>query len=107
MSLDVWLKRVQETEVFGANVTHNLGLMAKEAGIYKHLWRPEEIGITHAQQLIEPLRAGLALMRSDPERFKKCDPSNGWGAYEEFLPWIRRYLEACEQYPDATISVSR
>ena len=33
---------------YSANITHNLGKMAEEAGIYKHLWRPEEIGITKA-----------------------------------------------------------
>lgn len=60
MSLDVHLTKVMPTEVFGSNITHNLGEMAEEAGIYKHLWRPEEIGITKADQLIAPLREGLA-----------------------------------------------
>src|SRR5690242_20071192 len=59
---------VQDGTVFDRNITHNLNAMAGEAGIYKHLWRPEELGITHARQLIEPLRAGLELLRSDPER---------------------------------------
>ncbi len=35
-------------EVYISNVTHNLNKMAGEAGIYEALWRPEEIGITHA-----------------------------------------------------------
>ena len=30
--------------------------MADEAGIYKYLWSPEEIGITKAEQFIEPLK---------------------------------------------------
>jgi hypothetical protein len=93
--------------VFDANITHNLGEMAEEAGIYQHLWRPDEIGITKASQLIEPLRAGLALMRSDPARFKKHDASNGWGTYTNFVPWIAKYLAACEKYPNAEVSVSR
>lgn len=92
---------------FSANITHNLGAMADEAGIYKHLWRPEEIGVTHARQLIEPLRAGLALMRSDPARFRHFDAKNGWGTYEQFLPWIADYLAACEANPDSEIRVSR
>ena len=41
--------------VYSANITHNLTKMADEAGIYECLWRPEEIGITKAGQLIEPL----------------------------------------------------
>lgn len=107
MSLDVYLTRTQPTEVFEANITHNLGKMADEAGIYKHLWRPEELGITKAGELIEPLRAGLELMKSDPERFKKFEPENKWGTYKCFVPWIEAYLEACIQYPDADVRTSR
>jgi len=98
----------KETENFySSNITHNLNKMAEEAGIYKHLWRPDEIGITKASQLIEPLTAGLNLMKSDPERFKKFNASNGWGLYEHFIPWVEEYLEACKQYPNATVEVSR
>lgn len=98
----------KDTESFyEANITHNLGAMAEEAGIYKHLWRPEEIGITKAAQLIEPLRAGLALMKSDPPRFEKHNAPNGWGLYEHFVPFVEKYLAACEEYPEADVSVSR
>lgn len=107
MSLDVYLTRVQSTCVYAANLTHNLAKMAYEAGIYKHLWRPDEIGITKAEQLIEPLRVGLALLKSDPERFKKFDAENGWGLYIHFVPFVENYLQACEKYPDAEVSVSR
>lgn len=48
MSLDVYLTATRPTEVCALNITHNLGRMAKEAGIYQHLWRPEEIGVTKA-----------------------------------------------------------
>jgi len=107
MSLDVYLTVVQPTEVFWANITHNLGKMAEEAGIYKHLWRPEELGITKAKELIEPLEKGLALMKSDPKRFEKFNSPNGWGLYENFVPWITRYIIACKEYPDADVSISR
>lgn len=94
-------------EVFTANITHNLVKMANEAGIYKHLWRPDEIGITKARELIEPLTDGLALMQSESDRFEALNPENGWGSYDRFLPWIARYLEACRTYPDADVSVWR
>lgn len=93
--------------VFDANITHNLNTMAKEAGIYYHLWRPDEIGIAKAAELVDPLRNGLALMRSDPARFKKHNPPNGWGSYDSFVLWIQDYLVACEKYPEADVSVSR
>lgn len=113
MSLDVTLSRKTcahcgtTEELFWANITHNLGKMAEKAGIYKHLWRPEEIGITKANQLIDPLREGLSLLLDDPEKFKRYDSSNGWGLYKHFVPWVQEYLAACEKYPDADITVSR
>lgn len=107
MSLDVYLTRMQPMTVFDANITHNLGSMAEEAGIYKHLWRPKEIGITKASQLIEPLREAITLMRSDVPRFEKHNSPNGWGFYEHFMPWLENYLAACKEYPDADVSVSR
>lgn len=107
MSLDVTLTKIKPTEVFWANITHNLNDMAEAAGIYKHLWRPEEIEITHASQLIEPLEEGLAKMKSDPGKYREYDSPNGWGKYDDFIPWIEKYIEACKQNPDAEVSVSR
>lgn len=95
----------QESEdVFDANITHNLGKMAEAAGIYRCLWHPEELGIAIGRELIEPLTTGLELLESDPERFKAHNSLNGWGM---FVPWVRVYRDACEEYPDATVRVSR
>jgi hypothetical protein len=136
MSLDVTLRAVRPTEVFDANITHNLNKMAAEAGIYEALWRPAELdperaariraaqdrkdyhgpegayaieseATIHARDLIQPLRAGLALLKAEPDRFKAFNPENGWGSYDDFVPWVERYLTACEEYPDAEVSVSR
>jgi hypothetical protein len=106
MSLDVYLNK-DGVEVFEANITHNLGRMADEAGIYEALWGPQEIGITKAAQLIEPLRAGLHRMVDESDRFRGFDAENGWGTYDDFLPWIVRYLAACQNYPEADVKVSR
>lgn len=107
MSLDVYLEEVRPTDVYSANITHNLTGMAEEAGIYKALWRPDEIGITKASQLIEPLTAGLALLKSDPPRFEAFNSPNGWGMYEHFVPFVEKYLDACKEHPDAAVRVWR
>lgn len=107
MSLDVTLTAVRPTEVYSANITHNLGKMAQEAGIYEHLWRPEEIGIARAGQLILPLEEGLALLKRERAHFEQFNAPNGWGLYEHFVPFVERYLAACRENPDAEISVSR
>jgi len=93
-------------EVFSANITHNLVSMAIEAGIYALLWHPETLGITKASQLIQPLGYGLALMKDDPDRFIPFSAKNGWGTYQQFIPWIEAYLNACKEYPDSLIETS-
>ena len=96
-----------DQEVYSANITHNLAPMAREAGIYQCLWRPDEIEIKKAGDLIEPLKDGLALLQSDPKRFKAFNPSNGWGDYEGLLRFVGGYLTACYWFPEADISVWR
>src|SRR6185437_6923036 len=55
---------VERNERYSANITHNLGKMADVAEVYKPLWRPDEVGITHARQLIEPLTEGLRRLQA-------------------------------------------
>ena len=110
MSLDVSLTETLPTEVYWANITHNLGKMAKEAGIYYYLWRPEEIihsPVIHARQLIQALENGLEVLKSDPERFKDFNPANGWGNYESLIRFVENYLKSCREYPDSIVEVSR
>ena len=106
MSLDFCLERVQLTTVFDTNITHNLGKMAEEAGVYDALWRPEEHDYTKARQIIPILKAGLKLLEEDPVRFEKFNSPNGWGMYEHFVPFVKEVRMACEEYPDADIRVS-
>lgn len=105
MSLDVSL--YNPDEIYEDNITHNLNTMAENAGIYMHLWRPEEIGITTAGQLIDPLEAGLCRLLEDPDHFKQFDASNGWGKYKHLVAFVSGYLVACKENPDATVYVSR
>ena len=107
MSLDVYLTATRPTDVYSANITHNLNKMAEAAGIYEALWRPEEIGITQAGQLIEPLSIGLEKLKADPMYYSQFNASNGWGMYEHFVPFVEKYLEACQANPDAQVSVWR
>lgn len=120
MSLDVYLTRkkyisyddckthtVEDEELYNDNITHNLYTMAEEAGIFQHLWRPEELNINKANELIIPLEKGLADLKARPDYFKQFNDPNGWGMYEHFIPFVEKYIEACKLYPDADINVSR
>ena len=97
----------ESNEVYSANITHNLNKMAEAAGIYQSLWRPEEIGATHARQLIRRLEVGLKKLINSPDDFKKFNPANGWGDYEALVAFVSNYLEACRENPNAKVSVSR
>lgn len=107
MSLDISLTAVRRVQIYDVNITHNLTKMADEAGIYKHLWRPEEIGIKTADQLIEPLERGLKDLKSNPDHFKQFEPTNLWGTYAGFVNFVEQYLHECKTNPDAEISVWR
>lgn len=94
-------------EVYSGNITHNLTEMASKAGLYECLWRPDENEITKASQLIEPLKAGLFLLKNDPEKFKRFNPPNGWGTYEGLVRFVSDYLKACNTFPNAEVHVWR
>ena len=96
-----------DNELYHRNITHNLNTMADKAGIYNELWRPDEIGISVAKDLIEPLREGLHRLKSDPEYYQQFNPENGWGSYDTLIRFVSDYLDACYMYKDAKVEVSR
>jgi hypothetical protein len=93
--------------VYDANITHNLGKMAGEVGLYEPLWRPEEIGASRAGELVAPLRDGLARLVDERDRLQEFNPSNGWGDYDGLVRFTADYLAACERWPEAEVRVSR
>lgn len=93
--------------IYCGNITHNLVKMASESGIYEALWHPEEINATKAGDIISILERGLKDMKNRTDYYKQFDSENGWGTYEQFIPFIEEVLEACKKYPDAGIFVWR
>lgn len=106
MSLDVYLV-VDGERVYERNITHNVNVMAEASGCYMELWRPDEIGITKAIELVQPLERGLSALISEPDKYEAMNPSNGWGSYAGLLAFVASYLSACKRYPDAAVKVSR
>lgn len=85
------------------NITHNLTPMWGKAGVYEALYESEG---TRAQQWLDVLRAGVADMEQKPAEYEALNALNGWGLYENALPWLRDWLAACEAHPLAIIHVS-
>ena len=113
MSLDVDLMVTQPCSVYSANITHNLGAMAKEVNLsngmtlYQVLWRPEEKGLYFAREISELLDEGWNLLMADPVKYKKFNPENGWGSYEGLVNFVYEYRNACWDTPDAELRASR
>lgn len=107
MSLDVSLEDEDGQELYSANITHNLADMARAAGIYMCLWRPEEIGITRAGEVIGPLATGLADLATNQAKYEAYNASNGWGMWKHFVPFCAAYLQACRDHPQARVMVCR
>lgn len=107
MSLDITLSAVRRTEVYSTNITHNLGRMAAQAGIYDCLWDAQETGFKTAFDITARLETGIHYLKSNPEQFKQYNATNGWGTYDQFVPWLEELLEACKANPDAEINISR
>jgi hypothetical protein len=113
MSLDVDLMVIQPVSVFSLNITHNLGLMAREVKLsngktlYDVLWRPDENDYYTAEDISELLDEGWNILLSDPDRFKKFNPENGWGEYEGLVNFVYEYRNACWDRPSAELRVSR
>lgn len=97
----------EQEELYWANITHNLSAMADQCGIYKHLWRPEEIDIKKASQLIEPLKEAVIKLKENPDQYKLLNPKNKWGSYEGFLLFVEAYLKACIDFPNASVRTTR
>lgn len=102
MSLDFYLTQ-DEQEVFSRNITHNLGKMASEAGIYKVLWHPTENGFIQAKDCIPVLSAGLIELVTNKAKYEQFNSPNGWGMYEHFIPFVTEVLTACSEHPEAYV----
>ena len=143
-SYDAWFKGISSTwreianrdnpdyekpteDVYSANITHNLGKMAAEAGLYEALWRPyqlkegydipedeydeeydfEKANPVQAHEIIPIIEKGLEDMKARPKHYEKFNSSNGWGMYHNFVPWIEKYLQALKEYPESFVECDR
>ena len=117
----------KQEEVYSANITHNLGEMAGKAGIYEALWRPhrlkegynipegdhdaeyafEEANPSKAHEIIPVLEKGLADLKARPKHYEKFNSPNGWGMYDNFVPFVEKYLDALKEFPEADIDIWR
>lgn len=108
---DVKETTYEDNTYFHMNMTHNLNEMAdkcisdnrcsmsKAGGIvtlYDLLWRPDEnLDITVPNmEYLESLMSCYKNLLNNPKIFKKYNPDNGWGSYEQLLNNTKKYIGA-------------
>ena len=102
MGLDISL--VKKEYLADMNITHNLVPMWKKAGIYDALYNSEDM---EARDILPILIDGLADMVANEEEYEKLNSPNGWGLYENAVPWLIELIQGCKDYPDSVIEVSK
>lgn len=102
MSLTV--KLVRKEYLVYLNITHNLGAMWEEAGIYDALYNSAGM---EASEVLPVLVNGLSDMIAYPEKYKKYNSPNGWGLYENAVPWLAELIKGFNENPDAIIEVRK
>ena len=102
MSVEINLMAVRTVNVFELNISHCYRPIAAKAGIDQYIWRPFELGINKAEQLIEPLQIGLTLLETVPAQFETFPRES----FHQFVGQVRTYLEACKANPDAEVSAT-
>lgn len=60
-----------------------------------------------AQECSVLLADAITLMRSEPAKFIKMNPENGWGSYETLLPCLETLLRSFRVAPKAIVRVCR
>lgn len=113
MSLDLWLEFAvdyggpggpETTTIFETNMTHNLTGLWSFIKVYDALYMSDK---ELAGEHLGALEVGLDFMIEHEKECREFDAPNGWGTYDQALPWLQSVVEAFRRFPKATIRVSK
>jgi hypothetical protein len=97
------------------SLTHNLSPMASAVSplFYTALWHPETLPLQYPsiydkprsfanpEEIITIIESGLITLKSDPDEYKKYEPSSGFGTYQELVHVVEEYLATLRIVKDA------
>lgn len=104
---EVPVQEYETNEFWSGNITHNLGMMAgnclswDDYTLYDLLWRTEEPSFDK-YKYISALSYCLDTLKKDPEHFKKFNPENGWGTYEQLCDFVKEFIKALVSMPEGS-----
>lgn len=93
--------------VFEGEVSADLVPIAKKAGIYQHVWHPDELKISRAKELISPIENAIKDMDADMPAFEALNGDDEFGTAKNLKEFLGIYLDACNTYPKAHVRVMK
>lgn len=111
---DVPVDTYVSNEVWSGNITHNLTEMAEDClsfeeeyqhyTLYGLLWRETQQPFTgdYLNVYIAHLAYCLYVLKNNPKRFKKFNPENGWGTYEQLVNFVEDFIKALITMPEGS-----
>lgn len=103
MSLDFTLK-IDNEEIFDANMTHDVTPMWHKAGCYDALYMSDGQKAMDVRDII--VDAVVDMMKYKKE-YQKLDSPNGWGTYDDAFKFLLSVAVACCDFPEAIIGVDK
>lgn len=117
---DVPVDSYTSNEFWHGNITHNLTEMAENClsfdeygqyyDLYDLLWKDTQTPFTgdYLNVYIAHLSYCLYVLKNDPEHYKKFNPPNGWGTYEQLCDFVESFIHALvDMPPGSTIEYSK
>ena len=107
-------EEIETDEFWHGNITHNLCGMAEDCesfdkydqcyNLYDLLWRDTQAPFIgdYINAYIAHLLYCLYILKNDPEHFKKFNPPNGWGTYEQLVSFIESFIKALVNMPEGS-----
>lgn len=101
----------ETNEFWHGNITHNLHEMAgqcygRDLCLDDLLWR-DEMPDNIVEYIID-LFACLFELKNNPDYYRRYNPSNGWGTYEQLVEFVRSFIHALiDMPPGSTIEYSK
>lgn len=110
-------KTYEDDTYFHINITHNLVTMADECKVhgtcnynsdsavvtlYDLMWHPKDnLNITTPNMdYLEDIMSCYRKLLEEPDFFKKFNPDNGWGTYEQLAKRTKEYINALTSISD-------
>lgn len=85
------------------NYTYNCGSMFAKAT--EKQYSLSDLNGMNCKEVAKIINFAIINMRSNPEKYKKLNPENGWGDYTSFLEYVEKIEKGCLENPKCNLLV--